>query len=209
MTLLADSLVVIGLASLSLGTIQEADGPVERTFLLRNAGTEAAVLRQGYTSCGCTTIAFEQDCRIAPGDTTVVRLRFNPRGKSGEFYESGTLVYQSPSQEEQKHVTLTMEGTCLSSEESLMRQFPIRISDHLWLSADRFDLGILHTGESRERTVVLLHRDEGNRKEIRSLTLTVDARTPRGLQHIQRKVTTKTAAGRTVTIPITFDILVK
>ena len=36
--MLADTLAVIGLATLSLGTIREADGPVERTFLLRNEG---------------------------------------------------------------------------------------------------------------------------------------------------------------------------
>lgn len=54
--LLVDSLVVVGLATVSLGTIQEADGVKEHSFWLRNAGQEAVVLHQGYTSCGCTTI---------------------------------------------------------------------------------------------------------------------------------------------------------
>ena len=57
--MIADTLTVIGLATIALGTIQEADGPVEHTFWLRNDGTETVVLHQGYTSCGCTTIRFE------------------------------------------------------------------------------------------------------------------------------------------------------
>ena len=35
---LVDSLVVIGLSTLQIGTIHDTDGVVERTFCLRNAG---------------------------------------------------------------------------------------------------------------------------------------------------------------------------
>ena len=76
--LVADTLVAIGLATVSLGTIQEADGPQERTFWLRNDGTESVALVQGYTSCGCTTIQFTKDEPVAVGDSTSVVLHFNP-----------------------------------------------------------------------------------------------------------------------------------
>lgn len=216
--MLADTLAVIGLATLSLGTIREADGPVERTFLLRNEGEHALCLRQGYTSCGCTTIAFAQDSCIAAGDTTAVTLRFNPRGKSGEFFETGTLVYQStssPSDTSRPHVTLSLEGTCLSSEESLALQFPVRIKDSLWLSANRFDLGIMMVGESKERGVVVLHRGEkgddnqtSDRQERVTVRFAVDAQTPKGLQHVQHPIRVQ-HGGKTVSIPITLDVLVK
>ena len=39
MMLIADTLVVIGLATASLGTIQETGGVQEHTFWLRNDGT--------------------------------------------------------------------------------------------------------------------------------------------------------------------------
>lgn len=91
--LLVDSLVVVGLATVSLGTIQEADGVKEHSFWLRNAGQEAVVLHQGYTSCGCTTIHFDKVRQLAPGDSSKVTLRFNPRGKGGEFHEMGTIEY--------------------------------------------------------------------------------------------------------------------
>ena len=62
--LVADTLVVIGLSAISLGTIHEADGVQQRTFWLRNAGQEAVALQQGYTSCGCTTIDFAKGHRL-------------------------------------------------------------------------------------------------------------------------------------------------
>lgn len=202
--LVADTLIAIGVATASLGTIQESDGIQERTFWLRNDGTEAVTLVQGYTSCGCTTIQFAKDEAVAVGDSTCVVLRFNPQGKGGEFEETGTVVYGP----QRKRIQLSMIGTCITSEETLMRQFPIRISDNLRLSANRFDLGIMHDGETKERGIVILHRDEGNRQERIPVTFTVDAQTPRGLQHIVRTITTS-ENGNKKQIEIMLDVLVK
>ena len=202
--LVADTLVAIGFATLSLGTIQEADGIQEQTFWLRNDGTEAVALVQGYTSCGCTTIHFTKDEPIAVGDSTSVVLRFNPQGKGGEFEETGTIVY-GPNR---KRIQLSMVGTCITSEETLMRQFPIRISDDIRLSSNRFDLGIMHIGETKERNVIILHRDENNRQERIPITFSVDANTPKGLQHIPYPIKT-TVQGNEQSYTITFDVLIK
>ena len=202
--LVADTLVAIGLATVSLGTIQEADGPQERTFWLRNDGTESVALVQGYTSCGCTTIQFTKDEPVAVGDSTSVVLHFNPQGKGGEFQETATILY-GPNR---KRIHLSMVGRCITSEETLMRQFPVHISDRIRLSADRFDLGIMHVGESKERGVVILHRDEANRQERIPVTFTVDANTPKGLQHIPYPIKTS-VKGKEQTLTITLDILVK
>ena len=202
--LLIDSLVVLGLATVSLGTIYEADGVQTRSFWLRNDGTEAVTLVQGYTSCGCTTIQFDKDQPIAVGDSTSVTLRFNPQGKGGEFEETGTIVYGS----NRKRIQVSMIGTCITSEETLMRQFPIRISDDLRLSTNRFDLGIMHVGETKERGVVILHREEGNRQERLPVKFAVDAKTPKGLQHIPYQIETK-VKGKKQTLTITLDVLIK
>ena len=202
--LVADTLVAIGFATISLGTINEADGVQERTFWLRNDGTEAVTLVQGYTSCGCTTIQFDKDKPIAVGDSTCVTLRFNPQGKGGEFEETGTIVY-GPNH---KRVNLSMVGTCITSEETLMRQFPVRISDDIRLSTNRFDLGIMHVGDSKERGVVVLHRSENNRQERIAIKFTVDANTPKGLQHIPYLIKTK-VKGKELTLTITLDVLIK
>ena len=202
--LVVDTLVVLGMATLSLGNIQEADGIKEHDFWLRNAGQEAVTLQQGYTSCGCTTIQFANGKSIEPGDSTCVTLRFNPQGKGGEFEETGTIVY-GPNR---KRIHLSMVGTCITSEETLMHQFPVRISDNIRLSTNRFDLGIMHVGETKERGVVILHRDEDNRQERIPITFTVDEKTPKGLQHIAYPVKTM-ENNKEVTTIITLDIMIK
>ena len=202
--LVADTLVAIGVATASLGTIQESDGLQERTFWLRNDGTEAVTLVQGYTSCGCTTIEFAKDEAVAVGDSTSIVLRFNPQGKGGEFEETGTVVYGP----QRKRIQLSMIGTCITSEETLMRQFPIRISDTLRLSANRFDLGIMHVGETKERGIVILHRDENNRQERIPIIFTPDDKTPKGLQHISYPLKT-IIQGQPLTLTITLDVLIK
>ncbi|MBR1548578.1 MAG: DUF1573 domain-containing protein [Prevotella sp.] len=199
-----DTLIVVGLATINMGTIQEANGPQQRTFCLRNAGTSAVTLHEGYTSCGCTTIHFAKGRTLAVGDTAHVTLRFNPRGKGGEFEETGTIVYGR----QKKRANIALVGTCITSEETLMRQFPIRISDQLRLSTDRFDLGYMRVGESKERTVVVLHRDEQNRKERIPIRFTADSSTLKGLQHIPYKIKTK-SKGKTQELTVVLDVIIK
>lgn len=179
-----DSLIVIGLATVSLGTIQEADGVQEHTFLLRNTGSQPVAITQTYTSCHCTSIEAPRQLEGLKEDS--VTLRFNPQGKGGDFEETATIIYKPLSTGEGKGKTLqlSLEGTCITSEETLLRQFPIRVSDSLRLSTDHFDLGIMHVGETKQRTVVLLHRDDGDRQEPVTVTFTPSAGTPKGLQHI-------------------------
>ena len=195
-----DTLIVIGLSTINLGAIRESGGIQEHTFWLRNASASAVTLGEGYTSCGCTTIDFAKGKAVQPGDSTAVTLRFNPRGKGGEFEEVGTVTYGS----RKKHVNLTLTGTCITSEETLMRQFPIRVDDTLRLSTDRFDLGIMHVGETKERNVVVLHTSQGNRREQIPVRYTVEASTPKGLRHITYPI--KTGGKR---INIILDVLIK
>lgn len=202
--LLADSLVVVGMAVASLGSIQEATGIQQRTFVLRNKGSQAVAMTRGYTSCGCTTIHFPKGKTLQPRDTAHVTLRFNPRGKGGEFYESGTVEYGR-----QRRLTVAMKGECITSEETLMRQFPIRVNDHLRLSSNRFDLGVMRAGDVKERHVTLLHQDENNRRETLKVVLTVDKSMPKGLQHVQRAVVTRDVNGKPLKVIVTFDVMIK
>ena len=201
---IADTLVVIGLATASLGTIQETGGVQEHTYWLRNDGTEAVTLQQGYTSCECTTIEFDRYAQVLPGDSSRVTLRFNPQGRGGEFIVSGTVVYGS----ERKRVKLAMTGTSILSEETLLKRFPVAVNENLRLSTDRFDLGVMHPGETKERSVVVLHRDENDSTETLAITYTPDEKTPKGLQHIPYTVTT-TEQGKQRQLTITLDVMIK
>ena len=223
--LLVDSLIVAGLATISLGTIHEADGPIERSFWMRNTGSKPAALVQGYTSCGCTTIDYEKDRLVQPGDSTCITLRFNPRGKGGEFLETATITYvikdsadskQSPmrSQSSMRNVQssmfnlqCSMSGTCITSEETLLQQFPIRISDDLRLSTNRFDLGYMKAGETKERGVVVLHRDERDRKERIAVRFTATNDLKPGIQHIIYPIKTM-ERGKMRSIDIILDVII-
>ena len=228
--MIADTLIVLGLATVSLGTIHEADGVRQQQFWLRNDGRQVVILGQGYTSCGCTTIVYERGTEVAPGDSTAVTLRFNPAGKGGDFHETATLKYgpathrpsaithhpssithhPSPINHQPSptphHLTLSLTGTCITSEETLLRQFPVHLGDSLRLSANHFDLGRMRHGEIKERTVVVLHQDEGNRRETITIGYQADA-TATGLQHVERIVTT-TAKGQPVSFTVTFDVII-
>ena len=202
--LIADTLVVIGLATASLGTIQETGGVQEHTYWLRNDGHEAVMLQQGYTSCECTAIEFDRYGQVEPGDSTPVTLRFNPQGRGGDFTVTGTVVYGT----ERKRVKLAMTGTSILSEETLIRRYPVAVSENLRLSTDRFDLGVMHPGETRERSVVVLHRDENDRTETVPIAFTPDDKTPRGLQHIPYTIVT-TEQGKQRQLVITLDVMIK
>lgn len=209
MAIIADTLIVLGLATANLGTIYEESGAQERTFLLQNKGDHTLTLLQGYGSCGCTTVHFQQGRQLAPNDTASVTVKFNPRGKGGDIYETATVVYLPTDSDQRKLLPLVLTGKCITSEETLMKQFPIRISDSLRLSTDRYDLGIMHVGETKERHVVLLHYDPRTGlgkgcQELIPIHFTVDATTPKGLQHIAYPVK---VGG--LSIPITLDVLIK
>lgn len=184
---LTDTLIVIGVAAINLGTINESDGLQERSFWLRNDGNENVTMVQGYTSCGCTTIMFPKDKTIFPKDSVNVTLRFNPNGKGGEFYESGTIVYGQA----RKRLQLAMYGNCISSEETLMKQFPIRVNDYIRISDNRFDLGRMRIGEKKERTIVALHQDDGNRKELIHISFSPNKEMKKGLNHYSYPITIK------------------
>ena len=89
-----------------------------------------------------------------------------------------------------------------------MRQFPIRIDDGLRLSANHFDLGRMAVGETKERSVVVLHRDEDNRQERLSVTFTADGKHGKGLQHISHPVTIREGE-KAVKVDIMLDVFIK
>ena len=199
-----DSLVTIGLATLSLGTINESDGKRELEFWLRNVGTEAVSIVQGYTSCSCVKLDFPLGKTMLPGDSVRTVLSFDPKGKGGEFYERGTIVYG----QSRKRVNMAMEGVCVTSEETLMRQFPVRINDDIRISTNHFDVGVMNVGEKKTRHVAILHRDENNRRESVAVTVEADSNLPKGINKIKKYIETLYKNNKT-TIEILFDILIK
>lgn len=201
-------LVPIGLATIMLGTILESDGVQEHQFWLRNDGAQAVVLQQGYASCHCTTIEFQQGATVLPSDSTSVTLRFNPQGKGGEFYESGTVRYATTDNATSKTATVAFEGTCVTSEETLLRQFPVQLNDHLSLSRDRFDFGIMAPGTQRTAYVTVLHWEEDCRRE--TLPVVFTAPLTSSLSPLTLKIPLTTSdSGKPFEFTVMIDVIVR
>lgn len=156
----ADQLIVIG-AALATFAVGESDAPVERSFAFCNVSADTITLAQGYTSCGCTTIDWPRT-PIAPNDTDRVTLRFNPKGRDGEFYESGTVVYGA----QRQRLTVALQGTVTMAKEQLLRRYPVVVNDRLRLSTNEFDLGILQKGQAVTRHIAVLNGDKQESIEI-------------------------------------------
>ncbi len=73
--------------------------------------------------------------------------------------------------------------------------------------ADHLDLGRMRVGETKERGVVVLHRDEDNRQERLTVRFTITDDMPKGLQHLPYSLETK-MGDKTVPLNITIDVYI-
>lgn len=69
------------------GNIKEKGGKVTATFKFVNTGDAPLVILSATASCGCTDPSFEDD-PIAPGDTSQIKVTYNPNGRPGEFVKT-------------------------------------------------------------------------------------------------------------------------
>ena len=103
---------------------------------------------------------------------------------------------------------MAMEGNCITSAETLMKQFPIAVTKDTRVSRNRFDLGYMNRGAEKMLNVVVLHCDENNRQELLPLTFKVEEKMGNGLQHITKTIETK-EKGKKLKIPITLDVVIR
>jgi len=68
-------------SSFDFGDINQGDR-VEHVFEFENTGTDALVLTDVRTTCGCTAPEWPRE-PIAPGETSSIMVRFNSTGKVG------------------------------------------------------------------------------------------------------------------------------
>lgn len=137
--------ITVAMAAINFGVIQERNGAVSHRFVLRNASDVPVRICQTYPSCGCTTISCDTS-HVPPRDSVPVDVSFNPAGRGGEFYETASIVVASAS--DTSVVTLSVEGEVQTSEETLLRQYPVRRGS-LWLTTDTLRMGEVRRGASR------------------------------------------------------------
>ena len=156
-------IIAAAVASFNFGILQERGGSVSHRFMLRNDNPVAVRICQTYPSCGCTTIACDTSL-VAPHDSVAVDVTFNPLNRGGDFYETASVVMASTA--DTTVVTLSVEGTVVTSEETLMRQYPVR-QGTVRLTADTLSMGEVSRGSSKTMYVgVLYDLRTGQRQSI-------------------------------------------
>ena len=71
------------------GTIKQGD-KVQHDFKFTNSGHSDLVITDAKGSCGCTVPEYPKD-PIKPGESGVIKVKFDSHGKSGQHSKSVTL----------------------------------------------------------------------------------------------------------------------
>lgn len=89
----------------NFGVILEKDGKVTHTFIIKNMGKAPMVINKIEASCGCTTSAYSKK-PIAPGETTEVKITFDPTDRPGIFSKAISIYTNATS----KSLNLRIRG---------------------------------------------------------------------------------------------------
>ena len=78
---------------------QVTDGEiVEVDYTFKNIGESNLIIYDASASCGCTVPEYPKDKEIKPGESGVIKARFDSSGQTGKQVKSITcLLYTSPS----------------------------------------------------------------------------------------------------------------
>lgn len=72
------------------GNIREDGGPVTYEFTFTNSGSEPLKINSARAECGCTRPTYPEG-EIAPGETGVIKVTYNPLGRPGGFTKVVTV----------------------------------------------------------------------------------------------------------------------
>lgn len=112
----------IGGETHDFGAFDEDTGTVYCEFRMVNEGSEPMAIVGARANCGCTRPEYSTD-PVAPGDTAVVRVGFDPKGRPGRFSKR---IYVDCSADPTRSV-LEITGTVIGSSNTLRSRYPIEI----------------------------------------------------------------------------------
>ena len=78
------------------GKVNEGDGPVSYDFAFKNTGSAPLVIQDVRTTCGCTTPEWPKQ-PIRPGDTGVITVGYDVKGRPGTIDRTITVFSNDPS----------------------------------------------------------------------------------------------------------------
>lgn len=72
------------------GNIREDGGSVTHEFVFENIGKEPLSIKSARAECGCTRPEYPKN-EIAPGESGIIKVTYNPLGRPGGFTKVVTV----------------------------------------------------------------------------------------------------------------------
>lgn len=104
------------------GAFKEEGGNVEAVFAYRNAGDEPLVILGARANCGCTTPRYDA-APLAPGDTALLRVSYDPSGRPGRFTKKVFVDTNT----DPRRSTLTLNGVVVGAPSSVAARYPVEV----------------------------------------------------------------------------------
>ena len=157
-TLLAQPNIEFKSTSYDYGTIKEDGGLAKTEFEFTNTGDQPLVLNNVRATCGCTTPKWTKE-PVAPGQTGVIQVAYNPSNRPGNFTKS-VNVYSNA----QPSVTvLTIRGKVSPREKTVEELYP-RVMGPLRWKSNYMSLGSIFTNETKTEDLEFINTSEENAK---------------------------------------------
>lgn len=102
------------------GAFDEDMGDVTHDFMLVNTGNDPLTILAARATCGCTIPRYTRE-PVAPGDTVVISVTYNPAGRPGKFSKKVKVETNVPGSQS----VLTINGVVIGAERTLRSQYPV------------------------------------------------------------------------------------
>lgn len=105
----------------SFGVINEADGRVSCSMRMVNISDSAIAITDVRTSCGCTSVNYPHQ-PIAPGDTAIFTVTYNPAGLPGDFIKDVNIRLSA----EPRRTRISIFGRVIATPTTVNQRFPLK-----------------------------------------------------------------------------------
>lgn len=142
----------------NFGTIREEDGKVSCEMKLVNVGDSAMRITNVRPTCGCTASSYTIS-DIAPGDTGIVTLIYDPKGRPGRFDKDAEVTTNASP----RRTRIYIEGNVIGSPATIREQYPVSVGA-LKLDSRIIPFGDILKGRSRTNFLSVYNQSEDTLK---------------------------------------------
>ena len=144
----------------NFGSFKEEAGKVSCDFKMVNTGDSTLRITNVRVTCGCTATDYTKR-NIAPGDTAIVTVTYNPAGRPGRF-EKTIYVNTDVAQERS---ALTIKGLVISSPATIKSRYPVSVGA-LKMNRRIVPFGDVTKGRTRTQYVDVYNQSEDTLKAV-------------------------------------------